>query len=85
MAEREHERICEADGFNPVEFGQLLANQAYADKRLDSLEAKVDLIVRAVERSKGGWVTLVTVGTIVAGAVETAHYIAGFIKGLGGH
>ena len=68
-------------GIDPIVFGKVIEKTDSLEARMTRIEDKVDLIVRAVERGKGSWLTLGAVGGVVAAGVETIHYLAGFVKG----
>ena len=56
------------DHIDPIEYGKLLAQVEHLTDKVDSMEKNVQAMRDLMERSKGGWRTLVWLGG-VAGSV----------------
>ena len=57
-----------------LQVGKLIGAVDSLKDSVSSLQEDVKLLSEAVSKARGGWITLMAVGSVVAFLVETAHY-----------
>lgn len=61
------------------EFGKIEAKVEELEKKVDRMQASLDSITQTLSEAKGGWKTLVAVGTIAGGLGAAATKILGLV------
>ncbi len=61
------------------EFGKIEAKVEELEKKVDKMQASLDRIVETLSEAKGGWKTLVAVGTIAGGLGAAATKVVGIL------
>lgn len=68
------------DHIDPIEYGKLLAQVEHLTDKVDSMEKNVQAMRDLMERSKGGWRTLVWLGGVAGSVGAIAAWVISHVK-----